>query len=124
MVVLAPAIVANNDFVFILDDLQRSKFNICSIVRMPTTSHLELEDLQFLFQEQTPRFFSLEALESLIFKQDGGVVMVVVEKEKAVQEVNEVVGKLEIKGKADVDKYKKKAAPSQMMFGSSFDSHQ
>ena len=111
MVVFAPPIVANNDFVFVLDDLQRSKFNICSILRMPTTSHLELEDVQFLFQEQIPRFFSLEALESLIFKQDGGVVMVVVEKEKAVQEVNEVVGKLEIKGKADLDKYKKKAAP-------------
>lgn len=122
LVVFAPPIVANNDFVFVLDDLQRSKFNICSILRLPSTSHLEQEDIQFLFAEQTPRFFNLEALESLIFKQDGGVVMVVVEKEKAVQELNEIVGKVEIKSKNDLQKYQKKsAAPSMMMFGSSYD---
>ena len=64
----------------------------------------------------------MEALESLIFKQDGGVVMVVVEKEKAVQELNEIVGKVEIKSKNDLQKYQKKsAAPSMMMFGSSYD---
>ena len=48
--------------------------------------------------------------------------MVVVEKEKAVQDVNEVVGKVELRNKADFDKYKKKAAP--MMFGASYDQQQ
>jgi len=54
-----------------------------------------------------------------MFKQEGGVVMVVVEREKAVQELQEVVGKVEIKSKNDVEKYKKKAAP--MMFGATYD---
>ena len=45
--------------------------------------------------------------------------MLVVEKEKAVQEVSEVVGKVELRTRADIEKYKKKAAP--MMFGSSYD---
>ena len=54
-----------------------------------------------------------------MFKQEGGVVMVVVEREKAVQELQEVVGKVEIKSKNDVETYKKKAAP--MMFGATYD---
>jgi hypothetical protein len=73
----------------------------------------------------TPRLFNLEALDNLIFKQDGGVVMAVVEKEKAVQEVAEIVGKLEIKSKNDLGKYQKKSASSSMMmFGSSYDQQQ
>ena len=38
LVVFAPALVATNDFVFVLDDLYRSKFNLCSILRFPTSS--------------------------------------------------------------------------------------
>lgn len=65
--------------------------------------------------------FNLEALETLEFKKEGGCVFAVVEKEKAVQELNELVGRLEIKSKNDIEKYKKKqssAASSSMMFGS------
>ena len=51
--------------------------------------------------------------------------MVVVEKEKAVQELNEIVGKVELKSKTDLQRYQKKsAAPSMMMFGSSYDQQQ
>ena len=84
LVLLSPTIVANNDFVFVLDDLQRSKFNICSVLRLPSTSNLEKSDLEFLFAELAPRLFNLEALWELEFKKEGGVVMVVVEKERAV----------------------------------------
>lgn len=42
----------------------------------------------------------------------------VVEKEKAVQDVNELVGKIEIKSKSDLDKYKKKQSN---MFASSYE---
>jgi hypothetical protein len=38
----------------------------------------------------------------------GACVMIVVEKEKAVNEVQEVVGRFEIKNKMDFDKTKKK----------------
>ncbi len=46
--------------------------------------------------------FNLEVLKELVFKKEGGVVMVVVEKEKAVQEVYEIVGKVELKSKNDL----------------------
>ena len=54
-------------------------------------------------------------MESLEFKREnGGVgcVLAVVEKEKAVQDVYELIGKLEIKSKNDFDRYKKKASSS------------
>lgn len=51
MVLFAPAIVASNDFVFVLDDLLRSKFNLCALLRLPTTHILERADLEFLFQD-------------------------------------------------------------------------
>ncbi len=89
--------MANNDFVFVLDDLQRSKFNLCALLRLPATSTLERQDLDFLFQEQVPRLFNVDTLESLEFSKEGGCVLAVVEKEKAVQDIYEVVGRLEIK---------------------------
>lgn len=58
--------------------------------------------MQVLFGELTPRLFNIEALKELVFKKEGGVVMVVVEKEKAVQEVYEIVGKVELKSKNDL----------------------
>jgi nucleoside diphosphate kinase len=69
---------------------------------------LDRADLEALFQEQVPRFFNLDFLESAEFKKEGGVVLAVVEKEKAVQEVSELVGRLEIKNQRDLEKYKKK----------------
>lgn len=43
--------------------------------------------------------------------------MAVVEKEKAVQDAHELIGRLEIKSKNDYDKYKKKAATTTHVFG-------
>lgn len=45
----------------------------------------------------------------------------VVEKEKAVQDLNELVGKIEIKSKSDLDKYKKKQSN---IFASSYEQQQ
>lgn len=64
-----------------------------------------------------PRLFNLEALEALEFGKDGGCVMAVVEKEKAVQDAHELIGRLEIKSKNDYDRYKKKAATTSHVFG-------
>ena len=97
---------------FVLDDLHRSKFTICSILRLPSTQTLERADLDLLFAEQTPRFFNIDILESLEFQKEGGCVLAVVEKDKAVSELSDLVGRLEIKSKADFEKYKKKASSS------------
>ena len=66
-----------------------------------------------------PRLFNIDVLEAIEFKQ-GPAILVVVEKEKAVSDIQETVGKLEIKSKADIEKYKKKtqsaSSTSSMMF--------
>ena len=100
-----------------MDDLHRSKFNLVAVNRLPSV--LDRADLEALFAEMTPRFFSIDALEQHIFTAgQGGIVMAVVEKEKAVSDLSDVVGRLEIKSKNDVDKYKKKLTQSSaMMFG-------
>ena len=73
----------SNDFVFVLDDLHRSKFNLVAVNRL--SSVLDRSDLEALFAEMTPRFYSTDALEQHIFAHSqGGIVMAVVEKEKAV----------------------------------------
>ena len=73
----------SNDFVFVLDDLHRSKFNLVAVNRLPSV--LDRSDLEALFAEMTPRFYSIDALEQHIFAHSqGGIVMAVVEKEKAI----------------------------------------
>ena len=70
---------------------------------------------------------NIDALEQLEFKKEGGVVMVVVEKEKAVSEVSELVGRLDIKSKIDFEKYKKKQssyAANSMMFSGAYHNEQ
>ena len=104
---------------FVLDDLHRSKFNLVAVTRLPSV--LDRAELETLFAEMTPRFFSIDALQQHIFEQ-GAIVMAVVEKEKAVSDLSDVVGRLEIKSKNDVDKYKKKLTQSSaMMFGAGND---
>ena len=79
--------------------------------------------MEFLFAEMCPRFFNVEALQEHVFggaaaSSSSSIVMAVVEREKSVQELSEVVGKLEIKSRNDVEKYKKKLSSSNtMMFG-------
>ena len=83
MVVFAPQLVQSNDFVFVLDDLHRSKFNLVAVNRLPSV--LDRSDLEALFAEMTPRFYSIDALEQHIFAHSlSGIVMAVVEKEKAI----------------------------------------
>ncbi len=49
LVLFAPPIVASNEFVFVLDDLQRSKFNMCAVLRLPSTYVVERSEIEFLF---------------------------------------------------------------------------
>ena len=87
---------------------------------MRVSDCLERADLDFLFAEQAPRVMNIEVIEQLEFKKEGGCVMVVVEKEKAVSELSEAVGRLEIKSKADFDKYKKRSSSSSSSMFSSY----
>ena len=36
LILFAPQLVQTNDFVFVLDDLHRSKFNLVAVTRLPT----------------------------------------------------------------------------------------
>ena len=68
---------------------------------------LEKEDVDALFGDLAPRFYNLEILSQLEFSK-GYSVIAVFEKEKAVNEIQEVVGRFEIKNKNDFEKTKKK----------------
>jgi hypothetical protein len=87
LILFAPQLVSTNDFVFVLDDLHRSKFNLVAVTRLPTSAL----DLDFLFAEMCPRYFNVEALSEHVFGGSGAaastsssVVMAVVEREKGV----------------------------------------
>lgn len=82
MVVISPTLVLNCDFVFVLDDIVRSKFNICALTRCK----FEKEDLEAVFGDLAPRVYNLELLMSNEFSKGHSVVLVV-EKEKAVVEI-------------------------------------
>ena len=86
-----------------LDDLYRAKYNICAVTRVT----LEREDVDFLFADLAPRFFNTEVMYTHEFSK-GPSILVVVEKEKAVNEVVDFIGRIDIKSKTDFDKPKKK----------------
>ena len=59
LLLITPTLVNSNDFVFVLEDLVRSKFNICAIQRIK----LEKEDVAALFTSDiSPRLYSTEVL--------------------------------------------------------------
>lgn len=68
---------------------------------------LEKEDIDALFSDLTPRFYNLDLLTNNELNK-GHSILVVVEKEKAVSEIQDVVGRFEIKNKNDFEKTKKK----------------
>ena len=100
LVVISPTLVSNNDFVYVLDDFNRSKFAI-SALKMRS---LGRESLEKLFKDQVPRIHNLDTLESE-FKR-GDALLMVVEKVKAVEEAQNLVGKFGIKINSDWEKKK------------------
>lgn len=100
LVVISPTLVSNNDFVYVVDDFNRSKFAI-SALKMKS---LGRESLEALFKDQCPRNHNLDVLESE-FKR-GDALLMVVEKVKAVEEAQNLVGKFGIKINSDWEKKK------------------
>ena len=82
IVVISPTLVQNSDFVFVLDDIVRSKFNICALTRYK----FEKEDMDVVFGDLAPRFYNMDVLMTNEFSK-GHSVIVVVEKEKAIAEI-------------------------------------
>jgi nucleoside diphosphate kinase len=100
LVVISPTLVSNNDFVYVVDDFNRSKFAV-SALKMKSLSR---ESLEALFKDQCPRNHNLDVLESE-FKR-GDALLMVVEKVKAVEEAQNLVGKFGIKINSDWEKKK------------------
>lgn len=82
MVLISPTLVLNNEFVFVLEDLIRSKFHLCGLTRL----NLEKEDVEALFQDLAPRFYNIEVMNAFEFLK-GHSILLVLEKEKAVSEI-------------------------------------
>ena len=100
LIVISPSLVRNNDFVYIMDEFLRSKFNLCAVKKMDVIG----ETLQNLFSDLVPRTHSLDTLEGE-FKR-GESVMLVLEKQKAITEAEELIGKFSIKLNSDYEKKK------------------
>lgn len=63
--------------------------------------------MEYLFSDLAPRFFDLEVMWTSELSK-GPSLLLVVEKEKAVSEVQDLVGRFEIKNRNDFLKTKKK----------------
>lgn len=126
LLLITPTLVNCNDFVFVLEDLVRSKFNICALQR----AKLEKEDVAALFTSDiSPRLYNAEVLAAHELSKGkleltsviviiplnfsiGSSVLVVLEKEKAVNDLSELIGRFEIKTPADFEKTKRKQSSS------------
>ena len=76
----------NNDFIFVIDEFYRSKFNICALKK----KQIDKPNLETLFQDLIPKVHSLDVLH-MEFKR-GDSVLMVVEKPKAIEEAQEQWG--------------------------------
>jgi len=101
--VISPSLVLNNDFIYVFDEFHRAKFNICAFKK----KKVDKPTLEVLFEDLVPKVHSLELLD-LEFKR-GDSVFLVVEKAKAIDEAQELIGKFGIKVGADFEKKKRKA---------------
>lgn len=101
IIVISPTIVNNNDFVYVIDELYRSKFAICAMKKRAFTK----EDIQFHFEGLIPRVHNIEHLE-MEFKR-GDAVIFVVEKANCIKQAQMVIGPCSIKTGTDFTKHKK-----------------
>jgi len=109
LLVMGPSLIRSGDFVYILDDIHRQKFTICGIRKAPVKKY----DVSALFGDQAPRNFDLDVLWENEFKPDeqkleNDSIVLVLEKEKAVTELQQLVGRVTVKAQADFEKCKKK----------------
>jgi len=117
ILVIGPTLVRSGDFIYIIDDIHRQKFNICGVRKSPVKKF----DVQALFGDQA-RNYDVEVLWENEFKpsesaDENDCLILVLEKEKAVTELQGLVGRnCKVLAKGDFDKCKKK----QSAFGSSF----
>jgi len=114
LILISPSIVKSGDFVYILDDIFRQKFTIAGIRK----ARLDYEDLTVLFKDLAPRMYSIDVLWENEFeaKDAGDSLILVLEKEKAVTEISTLVGRSQVKEKADFLKYKKKQTTTSYSF--------
>lgn len=80
LVILTPTLVRNHDFVFLMDEFYRNKFNIAAFQK----KELSRDDLQMYFSDLVPKFHDLDVLEPEF--QKGDSVILVLEKVKAIEE--------------------------------------
>lgn len=105
LVLISPKLVANNEYSFVLDDLHRSKFGIAAVKKQPIVR----SDLNIIFEGLAPHQFNLNLMWDKDFsKNNSEVVLVVVEKEKCLNDLEQVVGRFMIKESADFEKTKRK----------------
>ena len=68
-----------------------------------------------MFLDLAPRFYNIDILNGIEFSK-GHSILIVVEKEKALNDAQECIGRFEIKNKGDFEKSKKKLSSSYAMF--------
>jgi len=114
IVLISPSLVKSGDFVYILDDIYRQKFTIAGVRK----ARLEHEDLTVLFKDLAPRMYNIDTLWDNEFapKDAGDSIILVLEKEKAVTDVTTLIGRSQVKEKADFLKYKKKQTTTSYSF--------
>jgi len=102
LVILTPTLVKNHDFVFLMDEFNRNKFNVAALMK----KELSREDLQLYFKDLIPKFHDLDCLEPEFAK--GESVIIVLEKSRAIEDAAELIGKSSVKMNCDWEKKKKK----------------
>ena len=102
LILISPTLVTNHDFIFVIDEFNRAKFNIVALKKC----RVEGEKLESLFKDLAPRVHNLEMLSNEFTR--GESVLVVLEKSKAIEEAQEIIGKFSIKIGLDWEKKKKK----------------
>jgi len=111
LIVISPALVKTNDFVYVLDDSYRAKFGLCAIKKRA----LDRDDLEALFGDLVPKVHSLYMLEKEFAR--GESILMVFEKASAIDAAQSLIGKFGIKVSSDYElkKLSKKAAGLQQL---------
>ena len=104
LIVISPTLVRNNEFIYILEELQRAKFNICALKK----KKIDILNLEHLFSDLAPKTHSLSTLETE-FNRDESLLLVI-EKTKAITEIQELIGTFSVKINSDWEKKKQKQA--------------
>jgi hypothetical protein len=116
IVVIAPTLVNSGDFVYIMDDIHRQKYQFSGVRKAP----LAKDDVTALFSDLAPRMFNIDLLWEEEFSpeanKENDALILVLEKEKAVTDIQALIGRCNVKEKADFAKYKKKQTSSFSQF--------